>query len=467
MATVWSSTVLLLGLAIAESFGLANFWDVKTVWLLEDITFSLAMITSVPIIGKNLTPVNRKISKAASMLNRKPAIEIEIKDADKIFAKEKEKEITKAEEKIDQIRLDTEECLEELDSVLEEMEEHSDYKDRQVIEDVMSNIAFRRRKMIDRLELAEEAEELNQDLDDFVKEFQNMSQKEEAVIEEAVIPDEFHDKLRDLDECRNRIDLFLKYDYKALENQEKLEKAVSQYKEKLKELRKIEDRKELLDIESEEELEEIKSEIQELKNGQKWKEYQRLNDRIDELKSEKIELEKEVGSASQKMQRGMKKLIYEIENGELSTDSNIELLKKIRDGRKDNILNNTEKVEEAAKEAEEILPENLLDERQAEKFSKGASMLKDISQIKDKIEDTQEEIRELEQKKDESEVLDQKKKLEEQKKELEEKISQEESEQEEIEEKIESKETKVRKLEDKIKDILNSELNREVEFDSR
>lgn len=408
----------------------------------------------------------KKLSEVFDFLNQKSDVEIEIEEASDFFREEMQTEIKRAQNKFEEIQSEAQNSLEELDGVLEEMEDHSDYNDRKVVEDVMSNLAFRRRKMIERLELADEPRELQEQLEDFVDDFQDMSQKQDVVIEEAVLPDSFQSSLKSLENCRSRLENFLENDYKAVESQERLENLVSDYERATEEIDNLEEKKENFEIGNiAEQIEEAESELEELKNSKSWNEYQELIQEIEELKSNKQELDQELGKAVQKMERGLKKLVYEIKNGDVNLETGLEILEDIRDGKKDAIMKReSERVEYAVKEAVETMPEDLLSDTQQNKFEKAASTLENISEYKEDIESIEKEIEELRQEKQNHEALEQEKELEKRIDGLERKKDRQESEKEDTEDQIDRKHSNIQEIEKEIQEILESSFNREVKL---
>jgi len=173
-------------------------------------------------------------------LSKEP-VELEISEAAETLKTEKQSEIDGAVKKADVIRSDVIEEFEQLESNLEQFREFEDEKDRQVINDVVDNIVSDRLEMIDDLDFSEEPEELYNQLDKFITEFQSLKRKEAAVLEEAYLQKKISKTVGGLEDQRQRLSEFLETDYRVVTNYNQIKQILQTREKILDEIDELED----------------------------------------------------------------------------------------------------------------------------------------------------------------------------------------------------------------------------------
>jgi len=86
--------------------------------------------------------------------------------------------------------------------------------------------------MIDDLDFSEEPEELYNQLDKFITEFQSLKRKEAAVLEEAYLQKKISKTVGGLEDQRQRLSEFLETDYRVVTNYNQI-KQILQTREKI------------------------------------------------------------------------------------------------------------------------------------------------------------------------------------------------------------------------------------------
>ena len=382
-----------------------------------------------------------------------------VKEADEKFQEERSEEIREAEKKVREFYSRIEQVLEELDELLEGLEGYGDPKDRAVVEDVVENVVENRRKLIDGFTPEEDIEELESQLEGFFEEYRDISRKEGAVLEEANLDQKLGNSLKELQELHEELQDFLENDYKTVERYREVENSLEELESLEQGLSRIEEEKEELDSEAVQRVEEKEEELEELENSELEEEYRSLEEQIDDRRADIEELEKGIGKAMGKMERGLKKLIYEGEIGKTSREGS-EILREIRDGEKDKIMDRDPgQVEDAVKAVEDSL-EDQLDDKTEEKLRAGIETFKDFSDTIRKIESKRNELEELEEEAANHEFADRKEELEEEIRELEEEREEVQNRKEDINSELEGKRSEIQSKKNRIKEILREEFER-------
>jgi chromosome segregation ATPase len=344
------------------------------------------------------------------------------------------------------------------------MEDFDDYKDRQVIEDVMSNIASDRRKLIEALKIDREIDKLHQKLDDFVKEFRDMSQKEEAVIDEAVIPDQFQKSLKKLDNYRGKLDDFLQADYRVVKIRQELDYRVSELQRKRDKVEDLSEKKAKLEIkELQKEVEQARDKLESYRESSEYQELMELEDQLDRKQYQREQKMHEIESAMSRMERGLKKLLYEVENGDVSLEQGKDILKDIREGNADELLEkDPDKVDKALESAREALPDDLLGEKQQRKFSNGNEALHGFSDHRQKVSKLNHKIDSIRSEIEEHQAVEKEDDLERQIGELESDLKELKDERDNLEKRISDIRDDIEELKNSIADSLREGFDREV-----
>lgn len=358
------------------------------------------------------------------------------------------------------------ELLEELEEDLNQLEDFEDRKGRAVIEDNIANFISTRKNLIDNFSAPDNIEELHGEFEQFLMEFNEMSQKDGAVLEEAGIEDSFSDSLKELTELEEEIRNFLKTEYKTKERFEEMKGKTQDLKEVHNNLNSLKEDIEELEISKvESNLEDKKEELENLKKGEIKEDYDRIQRKIEDKGDRIDEIYGKFSRAIGRTERGLKKLLYEGEVGKVSEQGS-DILRDIRDGEKKEVINkDSEEVEDAVEAAEKAAREsNELNDKTQEKLLKGLGTLKNFSELKENLQSAKQEKSELEDKLNNHEFTERKDKLGKEKRELERKLSELEEKKDELLEEKNRLEDKGNKLENEMIDLFESEIGKEVEL---
>ncbi len=392
-------------------------------------------------------------------------LETELKRAEEFFREHKGEKLEGLEDRSREFQEDIQDALEELEDFLAETEGYNDQKGRQLIEDVVDNIAGDRIDLVEDFEFHESPQELHQELESFIDDFQEMKQKEAAVLEEINLGKNFTRKLKPLQDTKKELERFLEEEYSLKETYEELKQRLEEITELKGEKEELEDKLSGISTEEkQEQLSDVEEELEEFMEEGSWKEYRNLEKEIELLEDQKEELLAGVGKSMSKMGRGLKKLVYRVENTDLDFGGNLQILKDIRDGNRDSILENPDEVEHSVAEAVNSLPDELLGRRQKQKFNRGAEKLEQLSDLKQEIDDLGNEIEDLRQSLEGHDAPGKKKQLEKRKEELKSEISKAENREKELEEKIEQKQQDIEKVREEVKNLLRESFEREIKF---
>lgn len=396
-------------------------------------------------------------------LSKEP-LETEISEAAERFKKEKEDEIDSTQKKANAIRSDVIEELDSLEESLNELKDFEDEKDRQVINDVVDNIITDRIEMIDEFTSSEDPEELYSEIDEFINDFQSLTQKEAAVLEEAYLQKKISRTIGGLENQREQLSEFIETEYKTVTNYEELKQLLNRRESLRNEIESLEEEIEKLEVEHlTAEVEDIEQKLSDLKNSSKWSDYEYIKSEVDQKTSERKNLISDIKTSLNKMERGLKKLIYQSKNGDASVEE-VSVLEKLRDKKIDNILANPEKTVEALEEAKKSLPEDLLNDKQEKKFLESISEVEDLPQKSERIDSLESEAEELEQQIEDHSVIQERDKLESKRRTRQKQLSQERDDRDSLEKKVQDTRSEVEEIENRIRKIMKESFNRNVKI---
>jgi len=398
------------------------------------------------------------------LTKEKEPLKIEIDEATDCFKEEKAEEISEAEEEFEDRRAEIQQIIEDLKKELEEIEAYEDHKERQVIDDVMENIGSRRRELISDTELPEDPEKLRETMENFMESFHGVSRKERAVMEEANIPEGFKRTVGDLENAIEELEEFMESDYQTLSDYKEIKQKIEDREQIRAKINRMKQEIEDLDPEELQERKEEKTqELEELKESDEWTELEEMKEALRQKKKQRKSERKLVGEKLGKMERGMKKVLYRIENDGLDIDIDQKIAEKMKERDKDGIIDEKpEKVENTARKIGENLPENLLDEKQEEKFLDGLKRFKDFKKHKQKLEKVNNEIEEIESDINNAEVLERKNSIESEIDRIEKQYENSLERKETLEQKIEDKEKQREQNREDVKLIMERSLERPV-----
>ncbi|MFB6294971.1 MAG: hypothetical protein ABEI97_04380, partial [Candidatus Nanohaloarchaea archaeon] len=173
-------------------------------------------------------------------------------------------------------------------------------------------------------------------------------------------------------------------EYTVLQRSEELEEAcseLSRLQERRGELADELDELDLAGIRAD--IQAVNEELDALHDSDEWCEYQQLQTEQETAEDRVDELRDDVSAAVQRMERGLKKLLYGPENRSSGLEHR-DVLEEIRDGDVDALLDrDPDIVEDAVTSAVEALPNDLLGERQEDKFRTAAATLTGIGELQE------------------------------------------------------------------------------------
>lgn len=380
--------------------------------------------------------------------------------------KRKQEEIKEVRRESERLISETEEAVGFLDEELKRIDEDDRSYDRDVIEDVMNNVMTKRRRDIDDLEIPDDPVELCANLEEFIERFQDMSQKEQAVMNEVRLPDEFYEALENLQTLYGDLEKFLNSEYTLLENYRDLRDAVSERQGNLEAVEDLRTEVESLKVkELEERKDELTDEIEELKQGPSWEEYEELKQELEDAKGKREKRVQEVSHATSRAERGVKKIVYEAKNGELTVGADTRVLEDIRDADANELLRESERVEAASKSLKQELPDDVPEGKDREKLKDALDKLVDITEISDEVESLQKRIESLEEEVDKHDAAEKKRQLEEEKSDVQDQLDEEYRKRDELQKRVEKNQETIRELEEEIERLLDESIDGEVKVD--
>lgn len=376
-------------------------------------------------------------------------IELEPESAPEVFRERRSGELEKARSRAGELVEKTDNLLERLEEDLEEVKGYEDAADLDVVEDVAENFYNTRKRLIENLDFSEDIEEHHEDLEDFLDEFNDVSRKEGAVMKRVQKGSgDLSGTLQELMDHREEVEDFLRNGFRPMKRLEHLEELGEEVEEIREEAERLEKELEEHDTEDiEQELEEIDQEISEIKESDEWREKENMEEQLHLLEDKRSEKEKEVRRKVSKLERGLKKLIYRIENKNQEFDGDFVKLKALFNGNFRKLDSPFPELREAA----EILDsEELLEERQQEKFEKAVEELESFESDLEEIREFEEDIEKVEDKLEDLDLEEKRRELEKERRSVENRLEDKENEMEDLEDSVEDKE---RELEDKKQEI--------------
>jgi chromosome segregation ATPase len=326
-----------------------------------------------------------------------PPLETTYDDAPTAFTDYHDDRLREAREQADRIRTDIATAVVDLESGLESLESYEDERDR--VEDVVSNVAIKRRSQLENLSLSDDPAELGDAVETFLQERSDLSQKEAAIMRQIELPTDYQEAVEEFKEAVQRLDQFLDNEYELLESLETLEALVDKRRDQLGRIEDLEAEIADLDPESiEDQLQTKRAELDDLKHGDLREEYDNLEEQLDALETERQEILSDIGSAAAECRRGLRKLIYAIENDGVDIDTDLAVLKELRDGETAALLEREPEHVSAVAEtvATEVTADHLDDSERAslldgleelQEFPDQANRIEELDQESTRLED--------------------------------------------------------------------------------
>ena len=319
---------------------------------------------------------------------------VDYSEAPETYRERKLREIEAAEDRAENLKQRTQKHLEELKTDLDEMKQYTDDEGLKVVDDVAEDFAQSQKLTVERAEFSDRIEQHLEDLEDFVSEFNDVSEKQGQVMRRINNRTELLGVLEDVNNHVSNIQDFLSSRYTALQKYrgiKELEEEISQIKDDIQE-KKIE-KNSISTEEEEEKKEDIEEEIEKLKDSDDWQQLQDKKQRLQELKEEKQEIRNRISKNISTMRRGLKKLIYQVQNDEIEFDAEISKLDKVSEGEYVEAGNIQDELEEARKRIKE---EEVLEPRQIQNFVDASRELSEFEGLIEKRDSLEKEVGELE-----------------------------------------------------------------------
>ncbi|MFB6100898.1 MAG: hypothetical protein ABEK16_06545 [Candidatus Nanohalobium sp.] len=386
-----------------------------------------------------------------------------IVDAERVFRRERSEELDRIAEESERFRERTKSAVEELKTDLKDLEDFDDHKQRAIVEDNIENFVGERLRILEDFSAPENVEELDSELEVLLREFNSMSQKQGAVLEEASVANEFSESLEELTELHEEVQEFIEDEYRTRERFEEVRKKLQEMKELKGELESIDSDREKEIEELEQEIKRKKQGIEQLEDSAVHTEYREKQEDLEDSREQRDEILKDIGKSMGRMERGLKKMLHEGKIGKVSSKGS-EALRSIRDGEKQELLNyDPEVVEEAANSVEESVEGDFLDSTTRQRLLQGVSYFKNFSGRKEKLENLQEKITSLEDEIESHEYMEDRRKMRKEKERLERELEDARKESRNLEDRQEEIESEIEDLKSEVMELMREEFDRKVE----
>lgn len=402
------------------------------------------------------------ISFLERLLSSAKEVEIGYRETEKFFTDEKEEEIEEAREQAQELMDKTEEIIPELDKGLDDFEDYEDEKSIKAVEDVTENFYRSRKKMVEDFSPSENIEDHREDLEQFLNDFQDVSGKEAAVMDRIKKDsNKLFKEIKELEEHLEDINEFLDEEYSPVRKLENLKNLVKQIEESEDEKERLEQKKDSIDVESlKNEITKKKEEIEDLENSERWQEKEEVEQKIERLKDRREDSLKTVSKNGSRMERGLKKVLYQVRENGKEFNKSIEKLERINNGEFENVENPGPELQEASKL---IADEELLGDRQLQKFTDAVKDFESFDTEMEKAEQYGRQVEKLESRLEEFEVTEEKKQVEKNMKMLKTELKESLERKDQIDEKIKIQKDKRRDLLEELEEVLNSSMKHEIE----
>lgn len=358
-----------------------------------------------------------------------------------------------------------EEQLNDIGEVLDEIEDFKDEKGRKAVNDISENIAEDRQEVLDEFNFSENPRDNLRELDNFLREFQEMKRKEAAVLEITSLQKDIAECLNNLKDIREEFEKFLEQKYEFIEGINEVEEFLNDREELKQEIEQLDDKindDKIFKLRKRKE--ELENEIEEFKESESMTNYKEQKKDLEMKKGNLQDRINSIESSFSRMKRPLKKIIYQSENSDVSLD-HIDTLRLIRDQETDQIL---QKEPDNIKSAlDQLGDKGEISDLQREKLREGVKNLMDIEEEQKIIDTLKNEISNLEEKIQNHEAkveLEQKKNSLEN---LEEEIEQHKELKNETRSKIDQKKDEIKRKEKEIEEIIDNILDNPVEISKR
>lgn len=329
-----------------------------------------------------------------------PEVTVPVDEALDTFREAKQAELDAARAEADTFHDDIHAALDEVGAALTALESYEHPDGHSMATDVVQNVARDRRRLLNRFDPDPAPGPLYDRTGELIEEFQTLTQKEAAILQRAAGVDAPFDAMKTVKQLHDTLGRFLSRDYEVLEQYDELQSLLDEHTALNDDLAALE--QELDDIDTaplRSRIEEKETELEQHRQHDDWETYEALQEKQDELAAAQRDVVSRVETAAGKMERGLKKLLYAVEHDDLSLpEEYVSVLKGVRSG---DILpglwsgDTAEHVAAAAAAAVDALPDDLLGERQQQKFAAAAATLQDLPAMQEELADRRAEESEV------------------------------------------------------------------------
>ena len=398
-------------------------------------------------------------------LFRPEDIETVYEDAEVVFRDRRQDEIKRIEERKKSHREKVKDIRQNLKRSLDNLEGYQDPMDRAVIEDTVQDFRRKKKMQVENMAVPEDPEELVEELERFIEEFETMKKKKKMVLDQTgeVTENVFSD-LRDLKEQKNQLEEFTDGIYMTEKNLEKVVKKKESIDRLENEIEELEEQLEERDLEKiREKIDEKKDELEKHMNKPGWDERSRTKKRLKEQKKKRKKLLSNIRTPLSKMERGLKKIVYSARNGDIDIpEDKLEILERLREGDKPDDSFIVDAVSSAVKGLDQK-PE-ILGKKQRKKFQDAAEKLKSIDKYREEIEEAETNIENIEKELESFSLREKKNEIKDKIRKLEKKKEEEQKVIQRKRKEISSKRSEIKELKKGIQEIMNREFRNQVEL---
>lgn len=389
-------------------------------------------------------------------------------EATEFFADHRRDRLDTIQDREREIRDRVQDAFTVVDEALDDLESFQDADGYAVVDDVTDNIVSDRRRMIEQFSFPERPEQLYEELEAFIEEFGQVTQKEQAILDRIGEParDAFS-RLDAVKQAKQEVGAFLDTEHAVREQYESIREQVAT----LESLRS--ERDALQEERDDIALEPIKKRVSEAEDDLKahrekdaWDEKEAVEDRITALESDRDEIISRVEKAAGKMERGLKKLLYQARNGEIDlSQETIDTLETVRDG---DILRGlwdaegAAAVQEAVTTAAAVMPDDLLGDRQQERFAEGADTFQQVPALQQEAADIQTDINELQEELDGFDLEEEEARLEQAVADAEDELQRRAQRRKELRQEIREHDQEIERTKEEIEERLNAALSADI-----
>lgn len=390
-------------------------------------------------------------------------LEIYWNEAEEVFRERKEGQIETAKDGAEELMERTEKLVQQLEDDMEEIKDYKDRDDLDVVEDVAESFYQSRKNLVDEFSSSENIKEHHEDLKDFLNKFNDVSRKQGAVLQRIEKDSgRLSSTLDRILDHQEEIERFLDNKHSSVKNLERVSQIsgrIQDLNQEIGELKKDLSSNEIEPLKSD--ISNLDDELEQLRQSSEWRKKEDLEGELEDLKQEKKELENGISNEVSQLERGLKKLIYNVENEGTEFENDLGKLKNLRDEDFEEVENPSSELSEAV---EVLKGEELLSDRQFEKFQKSAEALSDFDKRMLEIEDYAENIEDVQKELSDLQIGDEIDSLEQRKERLNSDLEEKKNKREDKKNQLEKLHRRADRTYEELEKALNEYLNADIDI---